>query len=34
MSVEFAKLNFEFKNYLYWEFGEELGSILRILNDK
>ena len=32
MSVEFAKANFEFKNYLHWEFGEELGSILRILN--
>jgi hypothetical protein len=32
MSVEFAKANFEFKNYLFWEFGEELGSILRILN--
>lgn len=32
MSVEYAKASYQYKNDLYWEFGEEIGAIIRILN--
>jgi hypothetical protein len=32
MTVEFAKANFENKNDLYWEFGDQIGAIIKIFN--
>ena len=32
MTVEYAKANFENKNDLYWEFGDQIGAFLKIFN--
>ena len=32
LTVEYAKANFEKKNELYWEFGDQMGAIIKIFN--